>query len=79
MAESDLTTSGETAYSESDSGWKEVIELYFKQFVSFFFPAIYDEVDLEKGYQFLDSLPDTFFSIPVINRECTRIDANKFF
>jgi len=54
MAESDLTTSGETAYSEADSGWKEAIEIYFKQFLPFFFPAIYDEVDLEKGYEFLD-------------------------
>jgi SOS response regulatory protein OraA/RecX len=57
MAESDLTgltTSGETVYSEADSGWKEAIEIYFKQFLSFFFPIIYDEVDLEKGYQFLD-------------------------
>jgi len=58
MAESDLTTglttSSETVYSEFDSGWKEAIEIYFKQFISFFFPTIYDEVDLEKGYQFLD-------------------------
>jgi len=58
MAESDLTTglttSSETVYSESDNGWKEAIEIYFKQFVSFFFPTIYDEVDFEKGYQFLD-------------------------
>jgi exonuclease VII small subunit len=58
MAEIDLTTGlatgGETVYSEADSGWKEAIEIYFKQFLSFFFPTIYDEVDLEKGYQFLD-------------------------
>ena len=49
-----LTTSSETVYSDSDSGWKEAIEIYFREFVSFFFPTIYDEVDLEKGYQFLD-------------------------
>jgi len=57
MAESDLTgltTSGEIVYSEADSGWKEAIEIYFKQFVSFFFPIIYAEINLEKGYQFLD-------------------------
>ena len=54
MEETNFTISGETVYSEADSGWKEAIEIYFKQFVSFFFPAIYDEVDLEKGYQFLD-------------------------
>ncbi len=28
MAETDLTTSGETVYSEADSGWKEAIEIY---------------------------------------------------
>jgi len=58
MAEIDLTTglttSGETVYSEADSGWKEAIEIYFKDFVSFFFPIIFNELDLEKGYQFLD-------------------------
>jgi len=25
MAETDLTTSGETVYSEADSGWKEAL------------------------------------------------------
>ena len=54
MEETNLTTSGETVYSEYDSGWKEAIEIYFKQFLPFFFPMIYDEVDLEKGYEFLD-------------------------
>jgi hypothetical protein len=54
MEETNLTTSGETVYSEYDSGWKEAIEIYFKQFLPFFFPAIYDEVDLERGYEFLD-------------------------
>jgi len=33
-----LTTSGETVYSEADSGVKEAIEIYFKQFLPFFFP-----------------------------------------
>jgi hypothetical protein len=60
MAEIDLTTglttTGETVYSEADSGWKEAIEIYLpKDFVSFFFLTIYNEVDLEKGYQFLDN------------------------
>jgi len=54
MAEIDLTASGETVCSDSDSGWKEVMEIYFKEFLSFFFPVAYNEVDLERGYQFLD-------------------------
>jgi len=54
MTETYLTTSSETVSSDSDSGWKEAREIYFKQFVSFFFPRSYDEVNLKKGYQFLD-------------------------
>lgn len=37
-----------------DSGWKEVISLYFKDFIKFFFPDIYDEIDFEAGFEFLD-------------------------
>jgi predicted transposase YdaD len=37
-----------------DSPWKEVLELYFRQFSAFFFPQIYNEIDWSKGYQFLD-------------------------
>jgi hypothetical protein len=54
MAETNFTTSGEAVYSEADSGWKEAIEIYFKEFVSFFFPTIYDGLNLERGYEFLD-------------------------
>jgi len=64
MTETNLTTvtGNETVSSEADSGWKEAIEIYFKQFLSFFFPTIYDEIDLKKGmerglkkgYEFLD-------------------------
>ena len=37
-----------------DSPWKEVLELYFQQFLAFFFPQIHSEIDWSKGYQFLD-------------------------
>jgi hypothetical protein len=37
-----------------DSPWKEVLELYFQQFLAFFFPQIHSETDWSKGYQFLD-------------------------
>ncbi|MEW6382220.1 MAG: hypothetical protein AB1611_21870 [bacterium] len=47
MAEINLTTSDEIVYEDSDSGWKEAIEIYFKEFVSFFFPIIYREEELE--------------------------------
>jgi len=39
-----------------DSPWKEMIEIYFPQFLQFFFPQVYNEIDwsLEKPYEFLD-------------------------
>lgn len=39
---------------EFDSPWKEIIELYFKSFVEFFFPNIYTHINWDKNYEFLD-------------------------
>jgi hypothetical protein len=46
-----MTTMPETF----ESPWKEVIEYYFEYFIVFFFPHIYDEIDWERGYTFLDT------------------------
>jgi hypothetical protein len=37
-----------------DNPWKKVIEKYFQEFMLFFFPEIHDDIDWEKGYEFLD-------------------------
>ena len=37
-----------------DSVWKEAIETYFNDFLEFFFPQIADDIDFDKGYDFLD-------------------------
>jgi hypothetical protein len=37
-----------------DSPWKEILELYFFEFLEFFFPAIHRQVDRSKGYVCLD-------------------------
>ncbi len=37
-----------------DSPWKEGIEIYFKEFMDFFFPSIASEIAWKKGYEFLD-------------------------
>ena len=37
-----------------DSPWKEVIELFFPQFIAFFFPAMFHEIDWSRPFQFLD-------------------------
>ena len=40
--------------SDYDTGWKEVIEVYFEQVMQFFFPQIHSEIDFVKGFEFLD-------------------------
>ena len=37
-----------------DSPWKEAIEEYFRECMTFFFPEIHDDINWSKGYQFLD-------------------------
>ena len=40
--------------AEYDSPWKEALEKYFPEFMAFFFPDAYADIDWEKGYEFLD-------------------------
>ena len=40
--------------SDFDNPWKEAISLYFRPFMKFFFPQIEEEIDWERGYEFLD-------------------------
>jgi len=37
-----------------DSPWKDIIEMYFPDFIHFFFPKVAEGVDWGKGYTFLD-------------------------
>ena len=37
-----------------DSPWKDVLERYFPEFMAFFFPTAYQEIDWSKGYESLD-------------------------
>ena len=37
-----------------DSPWKEIIEGYFPDFMAFFFPEAYRDIDWSKGYESLD-------------------------
>ena len=41
--------------TDYDSPWKEVIEVYFTQFIEFFFPQAYTEIDWQQLYEFLDT------------------------
>lgn len=41
-----------------DNAWKEVLTHLFKEFLQFFFPRIYREVDFSRGYVFLDRVDE---------------------
>jgi hypothetical protein len=40
--------------SDYDSPWKEALELYFRAFLAFFFPAIHNDIDWSRGWESLD-------------------------
>ncbi|MEO0837977.1 MAG: cytosolic protein [Cyanobacteria bacterium J06641_2] len=40
--------------TEYDSPWKEIIQLYFEDFMLFFFPQVHQEIDWSRGFEFLD-------------------------
>ena len=39
---------------EFDTPWKEILRLYFKDFLAFFLPEAHDGIDWSRGYEFLD-------------------------
>jgi hypothetical protein len=38
-----------------DSPWKEILEVYFEDFMLFFFPQVHAQIDWSRGYDFLDT------------------------
>ncbi len=40
--------------TDYDSPWKEIIETYFEEFIAFFFPQAYGDINWSQGYEFLD-------------------------
>jgi len=44
----------ETMNDDYDSPWKDAVEHYFPEFMAFYFPAAYDEIDWSKEHVFLD-------------------------
>jgi hypothetical protein len=43
-----------TADIQFDSPWKTAIETYFPDFMAFFFPQIFADIDWSRGFEFLD-------------------------
>lgn len=48
------TEDGLVVRSDYDGAWKAALEKYFKEFLELLFPAIHNQVDWNKGYEFLD-------------------------
>ncbi len=44
-----------TCRDDYDSPWKDILTVYFEQFVAFFFPKIMQEIDWTRGYNSLDN------------------------
>ena len=40
--------------TEYDTPWKDALESYFEEFISFFFPEAHGDIDWRRGYEFLD-------------------------
>ena len=40
-------------HDDFDSPWKTAIEEYFEEFMQFFFPIAYTDINWNRGYQFL--------------------------
>jgi predicted transposase/invertase (TIGR01784 family) len=45
-----------------DTLWKDVVRELFEPFLSFFLPALYNSVDFNRGYEFLDKELDKLFT-----------------
>jgi hypothetical protein len=41
--------------TDFDSPWKDSLETYFCDFITFFFPPIHSDIDWTRGYEFLDT------------------------
>jgi hypothetical protein len=40
--------------TEYDSPWKTILQTYFSEFISFFYPDLYADIDWTKPIEFLD-------------------------
>ncbi|MBF0545986.1 MAG: hypothetical protein HQM08_16200, partial [Candidatus Riflebacteria bacterium] len=53
-------STNETFQGKYDSPWKYIIGLYFKDFMSYFFPEVFKDIDWAVPYEFLDKEFETF-------------------
>jgi len=43
-----------TDAAQYDAAWKEALQLYFREFLAFFFPAVETDINWDRGLEFLD-------------------------
>ena len=54
--------------ADYDSPWKELLDKFFPQFMEFFFPEAYKQIDWSKGFTFLDKELQTIMKNAQIGR-----------
>ncbi|CCD30166.1 conserved hypothetical protein; hypothetical cytosolic protein [Candidatus Glomeribacter gigasporarum BEG34] len=45
----------QTPLSESDPAWKILLDVYFPQWMAYFWPTLHQQIDWDKGFESLDS------------------------
>jgi len=59
---------------DTDTPWKEIMDVYFEDFVAFCWPSKYSEIDWEKGYKSLDKeVKKITRNAPVGNRVADKV------
>jgi hypothetical protein len=56
--------------SESDTGWKSVLDFYFPRLLEFFYPYLHEKIDWTQGYQFLDKELQAITREAVVGKRC---------
>ncbi|MEZ4713835.1 MAG: hypothetical protein R3A44_41990 [Caldilineaceae bacterium] len=41
-------------FDDYDSPWKDILDRYFPEFMVFFFPQAFADIDWDRGFEFLD-------------------------
>lgn len=56
--------------SESDTGWKSVLDSHFPKLLEFFYPYLHKKIDWKQGHQFLDKELQTITRDTVVGKLC---------
>ncbi|MEI6046991.1 MAG: hypothetical protein WCS37_21800 [Chloroflexota bacterium] len=68
MAKKEKETARKKTYRETDSVWKDLLNRYFPDFMTFFFPKTYQIIHWERDFEFLDTELPKYSKRPVVRR-----------